>query len=83
MGIITSCCKPSDSYQDLTPDPVIEVKRRQMIEAAEKRQMEQESRGIKNMDAVKRQQRLDEERRQREDVGGSNTNQGAMKWQVE
>ncbi|XP_051166346.1 small VCP/p97-interacting protein isoform X2 [Leptopilina boulardi] len=81
MGIFASCCKPSDSYQDLTPDP--EVKRRQMTEAAEKRQMEQESRGIKNMDAVKRQQRLDEERRQREEIGGNNANQGPLKWQME
>ena len=50
-----------------------------MVAAAEKRQVEQETRGIKNVDAVKKQQRLDEERRKREEVAGSAPNQGPLK----
>ncbi|XP_033211260.1 small VCP/p97-interacting protein isoform X2 [Belonocnema kinseyi] len=79
MGIFASCCKPSATYEDLTPDP--EVRRQQLVAAAEKRQAEQETRGIKNVDAVKRQQRLDEERRKREEVAAPTD--GPLKWQME
>lgn len=39
-----------------------EIRRQQMLEAAEKRRLENESRGIKDLDKVKRQQQRDAER---------------------
>lgn len=45
--------------------------RRKQVEAAERRIAEQEQRGIKNIDAVKRQQRQALEREKREQESGS------------
>ncbi|KAK0098325.1 hypothetical protein PV326_009519 [Microctonus aethiopoides] len=64
LTMCTSCCKESTSYEDLTPD--MQTRRQQQVEAAEKRRIEQEKRGIGNVDAVRRQQQLDAERQQRE-----------------
>ena len=58
------------------------MRRQQLVAAAEKRQAEQESRGIKNVDAVKRQQRLDEERRKREEVAGRGPSDGPLKVKI-
>ncbi|XP_046433408.1 small VCP/p97-interacting protein [Neodiprion virginianus] len=80
MGICTSCCKQSSSYEDLTPDP--EVRRRQQVEAAEKRIVEHESRGIGNVDAVKRQQQRAAEVAKRQAEAGSVDQQTGLKWQV-
>lgn len=65
MGIFTSCCKPSAS-DVITPDA--ETRRRQQMEAAERRKADQEARGVKDPTKVKRQQqRLDAmERREQE-----------------
>jgi len=44
-----------------------EERRRQVLEAAEKRRQEAESRGVKNLDSVKRQQQRKEEMERREE----------------
>ncbi|XP_013191025.1 uncharacterized protein LOC106135309 [Amyelois transitella] len=79
MGIITSCCRPSAS-DVLTPDA--ETRRRQQVEAAERRAAEQAARGVKDPERVKRmQQKADEmERREQElaKAGGPN-----LKWTSE
>ncbi|XP_059477013.1 small VCP/p97-interacting protein [Neocloeon triangulifer] len=83
MGICTSCCRPSDSTQNLvTPDP--EVRRQQVLEAAERRRLEQESRGVKDVDKVKRaQQRKEETERRQEEAERASGHGGGLKWQVD
>ncbi|XP_076303318.1 small VCP interacting protein [Lasioglossum baleicum] len=81
MGnLCASCCKQSASCENLTPD--LETRRRQQKEAAERRIAEQQTRGIKNMDAVRRQQRLDEQREKREEEASAYKSQPPLKWQV-
>ncbi|XP_076641395.1 small VCP interacting protein [Halictus rubicundus] len=81
MGnLCASCYKQSASCENLTPD--LETRRRQQKEAAERRIAEQQSRGIKNMDAVRRQQRLDEQREKREEEANAYKAQAPLKWQV-
>lgn len=82
MGnLCASCCNPSNSYEDITPD--VETRRQQQVEAAEKRLAEQEHRGIKNIESLRRQQRLDEAReRRQEEAAAAGNNQGGLKWQV-
>uniref|UniRef100_A0A182YQ16 Uncharacterized protein n=1 Tax=Anopheles stephensi TaxID=30069 RepID=A0A182YQ16_ANOST len=65
MGLCSSCFKGS-SEELLTPD--VEVRRQQQREAAERRRIEQESRGIKDPDKVRRQQQraMEQERREQE-----------------
>ncbi|XP_043263375.1 uncharacterized protein LOC122403725 [Colletes gigas] len=76
----TSCCKESASYEDVTPD--VEVRRRKQIEAVDRRLAEQESRGIKNIDAVRRQQMLDQQHDKRMEEASSINVQPTLKWQV-
>lgn len=52
------------------------------MEAAEKRIAEQQSRGIKNIEAVKRQERLDQLREKRQDEVGNRNVQSNLRWQV-
>ncbi|XP_012260953.1 uncharacterized protein LOC105688893 [Athalia rosae] len=80
MGLCTSCCKQSSSYEDLTPDPA--VRRQQQVEAAEKRIAEQERRGIGNIDSVKRQQQRTEEIAKRQAEAGNVDQQTGLKWQM-
>ncbi|XP_017761275.1 PREDICTED: small VCP/p97-interacting protein isoform X1 [Eufriesea mexicana] len=81
MGnICSSCCKQSSSYEDLTPD--LETRRKKQMEAAERRIAEQQSRGIKNIDAVKRQERLDQLRDQRQEEVDNRNVQSNLKWQI-
>ncbi|XP_026750836.1 uncharacterized protein LOC113511410 [Galleria mellonella] len=63
MGIFMSCCKPSAS-DVLTPDA--ETRRRQQVEAAERRLAEQAARGVKDPERVKRMQQRSEEMEKRE-----------------
>uniref|UniRef100_A0A6M2DRQ7 Uncharacterized protein n=1 Tax=Xenopsylla cheopis TaxID=163159 RepID=A0A6M2DRQ7_XENCH len=65
MGLCSSCFNASS---DEIPQPDLALRRAQMAEAAEKRQRENESRGIKDIDKVRRQQQraADLERRQNE-----------------
>ncbi|XP_034836164.1 uncharacterized protein LOC123877047 [Maniola jurtina] len=63
MGIFTSCCRPSAS-DVLTPDA--ETRRRQQVEAAERRRTEEAGRGVKDPEKVKRMQQRSEEMEKRE-----------------
>ena len=49
------------------------------MEAAERRIAEQQSRGIKNIEAVKRQERLDQLREQRQEEVGNRSGQSNLK----
>ncbi|XP_076236631.1 small VCP interacting protein [Calliopsis andreniformis] len=81
MGnICTSCWKGSTSCEDLTPD--LETRRRKQMEAAERRINQDKSRGIKDMEAVKRQERLDQLREKRQEEAGNMNVQTGLKWQV-
>ncbi|XP_016836797.1 uncharacterized protein LOC100124203 [Nasonia vitripennis] len=80
MGNLLDCCKGSSSYEDITPDR--DTIRQQQAEAAERRLAEQEKRGIGNVNAVKRQQKLAEEREKRENEAGNLNNQAGLKWQM-
>lgn len=83
-----SCFKGNVEPDLLTPDAVSsfriyeinilitlwfqETKRRQLAQAAERRLQENESRGIKNVESVKRAQLKAMERDNMEETGGSN-----------
>ncbi|OWR54338.1 hypothetical protein KGM_215216 [Danaus plexippus plexippus] len=73
MGIFTSCCKPS-AADVLTPDA--ETRRRQQVEAAERRRIEEASRGVKDPERMRRAQQRSEEMERREQelnsAGGAN-----------
>ncbi|KAF9407180.1 hypothetical protein HW555_012719 [Spodoptera exigua] len=73
MGIFTSCCKPSAS-EVLTPDS--ETRRRQQVEAAERRAAQEAARGVKDPSKVLRNQQRSEEMEKREQElnmqGGAN-----------
>ncbi|XP_029043181.1 uncharacterized protein LOC114876170 isoform X3 [Osmia bicornis bicornis] len=59
-----------------------ETRRRKQMEAAERRIAEQQSRGIKNIDAVKRQEKLDQQRDKRVEEAGNMNVQSNLKWQM-
>ncbi|NXN77642.1 SVIP protein, partial [Bombycilla garrulus] len=59
MGQCLPCMRSSVKDVVETPDP--EIKRRQLAEAAEKRQMEASSRGIKNAYSVEQKKKKQEE----------------------
>ncbi|XP_076548617.1 small VCP interacting protein isoform X2 [Osmia lignaria lignaria] len=59
-----------------------ETRRRKQVEAAERRIAEQQSRGIKNIDAVKRQEKLDQQRDKRVEEAGNMNVQSNLKWQM-
>ncbi|CAN7994788.1 unnamed protein product [Ixodes hexagonus] len=61
MGIFTSCLKGSSDDVPSSTGPDAVLKRQQMAEAAEKRLKEQESRGIKDPEKLKRQQQRQSE----------------------
>ncbi|XP_031836143.1 small VCP interacting protein [Nomia melanderi] len=75
-----SCCKQSSSCENLTPD--LDTRRRQQMEAAESRIAKLQSRGIRNMDAVKRQQMIDQQRERREEEASNYNVQPTLKWQM-
>lgn len=56
--------------------------RQRQVEAAEKRIAEQQQRGIKNMEAVKRQQKLTLEREKREEEAAANNIQPTLKVKI-
>ncbi|XP_070508376.1 small VCP/p97-interacting protein [Chironomus tepperi] len=75
------CFRGSADTSDLiTPDA--DTRRRQMAEAAERRQQEQQHRGIKNPESVKRMQEktAETERLERELAMAGGNNQPALKW---
>ncbi|CAN8022267.1 unnamed protein product [Ixodes persulcatus] len=56
MGIFASCLKGSNDDVPSSTGPDAVLKRQQMAEAAEKRLKEQESRGVKDPEKLRRQQ---------------------------
>ncbi|XP_023706554.1 small VCP/p97-interacting protein [Cryptotermes secundus] len=83
MGMCFPCFKGS-STDSITPD--LEVKRRQQIEAAERRMREQETRGIKDPERFQREKRKKQElERRQEEAEKKYTGErgGQLKWQVE
>ncbi|CAO1299370.1 unnamed protein product [Diamesa tonsa] len=76
-----NCFKGSNEPELITPDA--ELRRRQMAEAAERRVAEQENRGIKNPESVKRMQQksLEQERIERERAMQGSGQGSGLKWQ--
>jgi len=57
-----------------------EARRQQVLEAAEKRRQEQENRGIKDIDKVRRaQQRKDNAEKREEEIAKAGGGQGGLK----
>ncbi|EDW18388.1 small VCP/p97-interacting protein [Drosophila mojavensis] len=81
MGACFSCCGNSAEETNLMPSP--EERRNQQLEAAERRRQENESRGVKNLDKVRRQQQraLDMERRE-EEAARQGDNGPTLRWQA-
>uniref|UniRef100_A0A8C4TXK7 Small VCP/p97-interacting protein n=1 Tax=Falco tinnunculus TaxID=100819 RepID=A0A8C4TXK7_FALTI len=69
MGLCLPCMGGAVKDVVETPDP--EIKRRQLAEAAEKRQMEASSRGIKNAYSVEQKKKKQEEMEKRIAASGS------------
>uniref|UniRef100_A0A672URF5 Small VCP interacting protein n=2 Tax=Psittacidae TaxID=9224 RepID=A0A672URF5_STRHB len=69
MGLCLPCMGGAVKDVVETPDP--EIKRRQLAEAAEKRQMEASSRGIKNAYSVEQKKKKQEEMEKRMAASGS------------
>ncbi|XP_076176551.1 small VCP interacting protein [Ptiloglossa arizonensis] len=81
MGnLCTSCYKQSSTSEDYTPD--LEFRRLKQMEAAEKRIHEQQNRGIKNVEAVRKQERIDQQRMKREEEASNMNTKSPLKWQV-
>ncbi|XP_075227594.1 small VCP interacting protein [Lycorma delicatula] len=79
MGICYSCCK--DSATDyVTPD--METRRQQQAQAAERRFREQESRGVKDPERIKRMQQKSEEIEKRQEEALKYGSDTGLKWQV-
>ncbi|XP_054684314.1 small VCP/p97-interacting protein [Grus americana] len=79
MGLCLPCMGGAVKDVVETPDP--EIKRRQLAEAAEKRQMEASSRGIKNAYSVEQKKKKQEEIEKRIAASGSG-GEGGLRWQV-
>ncbi|KAG7280985.1 hypothetical protein CRUP_016617 [Coryphaenoides rupestris] len=77
MGMCLSCFGADDAVE--TPDP--ESRRRQLAEAAEKRQKETTYRGVKNPEAVERK-RKNQEEAEKQALKTSVSGGGGLKWQV-
>ncbi|XP_064368931.1 small VCP/p97-interacting protein isoform X1 [Dromaius novaehollandiae] len=82
MGLCLPCMGGAVKDVVETPDPVSEIKRRQLAEAAEKRQMEASSRGIKNAYSVEQKKKKQEEIEKRMAASGSGGEGGGLRWQV-
>ncbi|KAM6322015.1 LOW QUALITY PROTEIN: small VCP/p97-interacting protein [Podargus strigoides] len=80
MGLCLPCMGGAVKDVVETPDP--EIKRRQLAEAAEKRQMEASSRGIKNISSVEQKKKKQEEMEKRAAASGSGGGGGGLRWQV-
>ncbi|KAG7523111.1 hypothetical protein JOB18_039702 [Solea senegalensis] len=79
MGMCLSClCGEADDVV-ITPDP--ETRRRQLAEAAEKRQKETTYRGVKNPEAVERKRKKQEET-EKQAMNSSLSGGGGLKWQM-
>ncbi|XP_078540343.1 small VCP/p97-interacting protein [Lissotriton helveticus] len=79
MGMCLPCLGGAAEDIVETPDP--ELKRRQLAEAAEKRQMEANARGIKNPQSV------EQKKKRQEEIENQASNSvppagGGLRWQV-
>jgi len=76
------CCFGGSEPDVITPaDP--EVRRKQMLAAAEKRQKEAEYRGIKDTQKFEQQKKRNAKMEEMEKKGAqSSANDGGMRWQV-
>ncbi|MFT7819150.1 small VCP/p97-interacting protein [Arapaima gigas] len=79
MGMCLPCLGGAADDVVETPDP--ETRRRQLAEAAEKRQKETSHRGIKNPEAVERKKKKQEEM-EKQAMITSPSGGGGLKWQV-
>uniref|UniRef100_A0AAY5F347 Small VCP interacting protein n=1 Tax=Electrophorus electricus TaxID=8005 RepID=A0AAY5F347_ELEEL len=77
MGMCLPCLGGAADDVVATPDP--ETKRRQLAEAAEKRQKEITYRGIKNPEAVERKKKKQEEM-DKQTMSTSPSAGGGLKW---
>ncbi|XP_066467373.1 small VCP/p97-interacting protein [Tiliqua scincoides] len=77
MGLCLPCMGGAAEDVVETPDP--EMKRRQLAEAAEKRQMEAASRGIKNLASVEQKKRKQEEVEKRLESASPGTEGGGLR----
>uniref|UniRef100_A0A3Q2T711 Small VCP interacting protein n=2 Tax=Fundulus heteroclitus TaxID=8078 RepID=A0A3Q2T711_FUNHE len=79
MGMCLPCLGGAADDAVVTPDP--EIRRRQLAEAAEKRQKETAYRGVKNPEAVERKRKKQEEI-DKQAMTTSVSGGGGLKWQV-
>ncbi|XP_020347764.1 small VCP/p97-interacting protein isoform X1 [Oncorhynchus kisutch] len=80
MGMCFSCL--GGAGDDVVPTPDPETRRRQLAEAAEKRQKETTYRGVKNPEAVERKKKKQEEMNKQEMTTSPSGGGGGLKWQV-
>lgn len=80
MGIFVSCCKGT-SEELITPDK--ETRRRQLAEAAERRLQDNQNRGIKDPERVRRMEKKAEEleRYERENAM-KGPGEAPLRWQM-
>ncbi|KAM9375558.1 small VCP/p97-interacting protein isoform 1-T1 [Pholidichthys leucotaenia] len=79
MGMCLPCLGGAADDVVITPDP--DTRRRQLAEAAEKRQKETAYRGVKNPEAVERKRKKQEEI-DKQEMTSSVSGGGGLKWQV-
>ncbi|XP_031420364.1 small VCP/p97-interacting protein [Clupea harengus] len=80
MGMCLPCLGGAAEDVVETPDP--DTRRRQLAEAAEKRQKETSNRGVKNPEALERKKRKQEEIEKQAMVTPSPSGGGGLKWQM-
>ncbi|XP_015929753.2 small VCP/p97-interacting protein [Parasteatoda tepidariorum] len=79
MGSCLDCCKGSDPPYTSPND---EERRQRMVEAAERRQHEQETRGLKDDLAAKRVEKNKERARQIDEALDKSNSDAHLRWQV-
>uniref|UniRef100_A0A1B0F9B5 Small VCP/p97-interacting protein n=1 Tax=Glossina morsitans morsitans TaxID=37546 RepID=A0A1B0F9B5_GLOMM len=81
MGGLCSCCRHNADETNLMPSP--ETRRRQQLEAAERRRYESEHRGVKDLERVRQQQLRSEAKQRRLEEAEHAANSGplTLKWQ--
>lgn len=83
MGMCLPCLSGAEDDVVVTPDP--ETRRKQLAEAAEKRQKETTYRGIKDPEALERKKKKQEESEKQtmsSAPSGGGGGGGGLKWQV-
>ncbi|XP_039609545.1 small VCP/p97-interacting protein [Polypterus senegalus] len=80
MGMCLPCLNGAHEDVVETPDP--ETRRKQLAEAAEKRQKEATNRGIKDPEALERKKKKLEEMEKQAKISEVSGQGGGLKWQV-